>query len=80
MPSIVRSGAGPNVDPEVLLTVAQGCRRAERMRFGYRDGAGNVTERRVEPYGLVSAERRWYLVAFDLDRDDWRTFRVAALW
>jgi predicted DNA-binding transcriptional regulator YafY len=73
---LVRSGAGPNVDPEVLLTVAQGCRRAERLRFGYRDGAGNVTERRVEPYGLVSAERRWYLVAFDLDREDWRTFRV----
>ena len=73
---LVRSGAGPNVDPEVLLTVAQGCRRPERIRFGYRDGAGNVTERRVEPYGLVSAERRWYVVALDLDRDDWRTFRL----
>jgi predicted DNA-binding transcriptional regulator YafY len=30
----------------------------------------------VEPYGLVNAERRWYLLARDLDRDDWRTFRL----
>jgi predicted DNA-binding transcriptional regulator YafY len=73
---LVRSGAVPNVDPEVLLTVAQGCRRPERIRFAYRDGSGNQTERRVEPYGLVSAERRWYVVARDLDRDDWRTFRL----
>jgi predicted DNA-binding transcriptional regulator YafY len=73
---LVRSGAGHHVDPEVLLTVAQGCRRPERIRFGYRDGAGNLSERRVEPYGLVNAERRWYVVARDLDRDDWRTFRL----
>jgi predicted DNA-binding transcriptional regulator YafY len=73
---LVRSGAVPNVDPEVLLTVAQGCRRPERIKFSYRDGSGNQTERRVEPYGLVSAERRWYVVARDLDRDDWRTFRL----
>jgi len=73
---LVRSGAGPPVDPEILLTLAQGCRRPERLRFAYRDGSGNLTQRRVEPYGLVNAARRWYLVALDLDRDDWRTFRV----
>jgi predicted DNA-binding transcriptional regulator YafY len=71
-----RTGAGPVVDPEVLLTIAQACRRPERIRFGYRDGSGNVTDRRVEPYGLANAERRWYLVARDLDRQDWRTFRL----
>jgi predicted DNA-binding transcriptional regulator YafY len=73
---LTRPGASPLVDPEVLLTVAQGCRRLERLRFAYRDGSGAVTERRVEPHGLVNAERRWYLVARDLDRQDWRTFRL----
>ncbi len=73
---LVRSGHGPLVDPEVLLTLAQGCRRPEQVRFGYRDGSGNMTDRRVEPYGLVNAERRWYLVGRDLDRAAWRTFRL----
>jgi len=67
---------GFTVDPEVLLTLAQGCRRLERLRFSYRDAEGKVTERRVEPYRLVNTRRRWYFVALDLDRDDWRTFRV----
>ena len=73
---LTRAGSGPLVSPDVLLTVAQGCRRSERLRFGYQDGSGTLTERRVEPHGLVNAERRWYLVARDLDRQDWRTFRV----
>ena len=50
---------------------------ARRARpFTYRDGADRVSERRVEPHRLVSLGRRWYLVGFDLDRDDWRTYRV----
>jgi predicted DNA-binding transcriptional regulator YafY len=73
---LVRSAAGPPVDPECLLLLAQGCRRSERVRFCYVDGDGNPTERRVEPYGVVNVDRRWYLVAWDLDRDDWRTFRL----
>jgi len=73
---LVRPGAGPSTDPEVLLTVAQACRRSERLRFSYQDGDGHVTERRAEPHGVVSTDRRWYLVARDLDRQDWRTFRV----
>ena len=73
---LVQPGGGALIDPAVLLTLAQGCRRLERITFGYRDGAGNVSDRRVEPYRLVHAERRWYLVARDLDRDDWRTFRL----
>ncbi len=76
---LTRPGAGPVVDPDVLLRIAQACRRPERIKFCYRDGSGNDTERRVEPHGLVNAERRWYLVARDLDRQDWRTFRLDRL-
>jgi predicted DNA-binding transcriptional regulator YafY len=65
-----------SVHPDLLLTLAQGCRRMERLRFAYRDRDGNETERRVEPYRLVHTGSRWYLVACDLDRDAWRTFRV----
>ncbi|MFI0487601.1 helix-turn-helix transcriptional regulator [Actinomadura sp. 9N215] len=63
--------AGPAVDPETLTVLAAACRDRERVRFAYRD-----TGRLVEPYGLVSAGRRWYLVAFDTGRDGWRTFRA----
>jgi predicted DNA-binding transcriptional regulator YafY len=73
---LVQPPGGPHVDHTVLLTLAQGCRGLERIRFGYRDSTGNVSDRRVEPFRLVHAERRWYLVARDLDRDDWRTFRL----
>src|SRR5262245_44898205 len=59
-----------------LMALAMSCRRGERVRFTYRDGADRVSERRVEPHRLVSLGRRWYLVGFDLDRDDWRTYRV----
>jgi predicted DNA-binding transcriptional regulator YafY len=58
------------------MVLAMSCRRGERVRFTYRDGSDRVSERRVEPHRLVSLGRRWYLVGFDLDRDDWRTYRV----
>lgn len=64
------------IDADRLLLLAQACRRHEVVHFGYRDGAGNESERRVEPFRLVHAERRWYLVAHDRSRDDWRTFRL----
>ena len=69
-------GSGPSVDPDALVLVAQGCRRLERLRFEYLDGSGQRSERSVEPFRLVPVRRRWYLVARDRDRDDWRTFRV----
>lgn len=71
--------SGPKVDPGDLTAVAQACRDQERIRFGYRSGQGAETERRVEPHQLVSLGRRWYLVAWDLERQDWRTFRVDRL-
>ncbi|MFC9590496.1 helix-turn-helix transcriptional regulator [Streptomyces sp. NPDC056944] len=64
------------VDPAVLTELANACRDSERLRFAYRDHGGAATRRTVEPHRLVCTERRWYLVAWDLDRGDWRTFRA----
>jgi predicted DNA-binding transcriptional regulator YafY len=64
------------VEPNVLTELANACRDSERLRFEYRDHGGSSTRRTVEPHRLVCTERRWYLVAWDVDRDDWRTFRV----
>jgi predicted DNA-binding transcriptional regulator YafY len=66
----------PPVDPTVLTTLASACRDHERLRFDYRSHDGSSTVRSVEPYRLVSWGRKWYLVAWDTERDDWRTFRV----
>jgi predicted DNA-binding transcriptional regulator YafY len=70
------TGDQPAVDPSQLTGIAAAVTNRERLRFAYRDGDGAESRRHVEPYRLVSAGRRWYLVAFDLDRDDWRVFRV----
>ncbi|WP_328482786.1 YafY family transcriptional regulator [Streptomyces sp. NBC_00377] len=67
------------IDPAVLTELAHLCRDAERLRFDYRGHDGTATRRAVEPHRLVCTERRWYLVAWDLDRADWRTFRVDRL-
>ncbi|MGH8958789.1 MAG: helix-turn-helix transcriptional regulator [Acidimicrobiia bacterium] len=64
------------VDAEILTTVAQACRDHERLRFEYTSRQGEDSERHVEPHQLVSLRQRWYLVAFDRERDDWRTFRL----
>jgi predicted DNA-binding transcriptional regulator YafY len=68
-------GAAP-VDPDVLMAVAATARAHEQLRFDYRNQDGGESLRRTEPHRLVHAGRRWYLLAWDLDRDDWRTFRV----
>jgi len=67
---------GPQVDPDVLTVIASACRDHERLRFDYRTHSGATGRREVEPYRLVNDRRRWYLVAWDVDRDDWRTFRA----
>lgn len=69
-------GPGPSVDPEVLCAIAGACRDRERLRFAYRDRDGADSERGTEPCGLVHTGRRFYLVAWDLDRVAFRTFRV----
>ncbi|MFZ0041610.1 MAG: YafY family protein [Solirubrobacteraceae bacterium] len=68
--------SGPAVDSETLLVLATACRDSERVRFNYRSHSDERSRRLVEPCGLVHTGRRWYLVAWDADRADWRTFRV----
>jgi predicted DNA-binding transcriptional regulator YafY len=67
---------GPTVDARMLATIAGACRDDEQLRFGYSGKDGASTSRQVEPCGVVHTGSRWYLVAWDLDRGDWRTFRV----
>jgi predicted DNA-binding transcriptional regulator YafY len=67
---------GPQVDPDVLTLIASACRDHQRLRFDYRTHSGAASRRSVEPYRLINDRRRWYLVAWDTDRDGWRTFRV----
>jgi predicted DNA-binding transcriptional regulator YafY len=69
-------GTGPTVDSEVLGAIAGAIRASERVHFGYVDHDGNQTERAAEPERLVVWGSRWYLLAWDVDRDDWRIFRV----
>ena len=64
------------IDPDVLASTALACRDAERLRFSYTAAGGAQTERHVEPHRLVALDRRWYLVAYDVTRNDWRSFRL----
>jgi predicted DNA-binding transcriptional regulator YafY len=64
------------VAPELLSQLALACRDHERIRFSYTAANGDETRRLVEPHSLVTAQRSWFLVAWDAGRDDWRTFRV----
>lgn len=71
--------AGAPVDSDVLGELALACRDHERVRFTYTAASGEVTRRRVEPHALAPADRHWYLLCWDLEKDDWRTFRVDRL-
>jgi len=72
-------GGGPTLDASALTTVALACRGEERLRFTYTPRDGDSSSRHVEPHRLVPLGRRWYLIAWDLDRADWRSFRVDRL-
>ncbi len=74
-----RRDRGPAVSGDVLGDLALACRDHERIRFTYQSASGEVTRRRVEPQALVPTGRTWYLLAWDRDRDDWRTFRIDRL-
>ena len=67
--------SAPSVSVDVLMSLAQACSERERITFRYRAVHGEGL-RRVEPCGVVHVGQRWYFVAFDLERDDFRTFRV----
>ena len=72
-------GGGPTVDPAALTSIAATCRDHQRLRFDYRSHDGTESVRTVEPHRLAHMGRRWYLVAWDVDGGDWRTFRVDRL-
>ncbi|MFD5090490.1 helix-turn-helix transcriptional regulator [Amycolatopsis thailandensis] len=76
---VPRDDPGPRVDAKTLTVLTACCRDHEVLRFGYRSHDGSESVRKVEPYRLVNWGRRWYLVAWDLDRGDWRTYRVDRL-
>src|ERR1700753_1896408 len=76
VPGAWDSGQRVALDPAALTTIALACRDAERIRFGYTAASGAQSQRHVEPHRLVSLGRRWYLVGYDLDRQDWRSFRL----
>jgi len=72
----VRRRALATVDPAILTEIGRLAREHFTLRFDYSDRRQATSQRRVEPYRIVNAGQRWYLVAWDLDRLDWRTFRV----
>jgi predicted DNA-binding transcriptional regulator YafY len=74
--TVSAAGGGPTVDAETLTALAAACRDHEVLRFDYTGHDGEVSPRRVEPHRLVYTGRRWYLLAWDRDRADWRTFRA----
>ena len=67
---------GPMVEVSLLATLASACRDQLRIEFHYEDGQGRSAQRSVEPQGVVHTGQRWYLVAWDRVRNDWRTFRI----
>lgn len=68
---------GSGVDPQTLTLLAQACREGRQLRLDYEDRAGRASHRKVEPLRLAhTGNRRWYLVAWDVDRGEWRTLRV----
>ncbi|RJK96162.1 YafY family transcriptional regulator [Vallicoccus soli] len=71
--------SGPTVDAAALTALAQACRDAERVRFAYEPRGRPAAARHVEPHRLVALGRRWYLLAWDVERHDWRSFRVDRL-
>ena len=67
---------GPRIDADMLATIAGACRDSTRLHFSYVARDDRASQRHTEPTAVVHSGWRWYLVAFDLDRDDWRTFRI----
>ncbi|MEU9835584.1 YafY family protein [Streptosporangium sp. NPDC048047] len=74
--TVALSPGGPVVPAETLVVLTAACRDRHRLRFDYRAHDGTATVRDVEPYRLVHTGHRWYLLAWDVRRDDWRVFRA----
>ncbi|HWM03601.1 MAG TPA: YafY family protein [Actinophytocola sp.] len=67
---------GPTVDSGLLTTLASACRDRESLRLQYARADGTTSRRVVEPVRLACTGRRWYLLCWDREPRDWRTFRV----
>jgi predicted DNA-binding transcriptional regulator YafY len=74
--TLTSAARGPLVDPAVLTVIASACQNHERLRFDYQVPAGAAERRSVEPHRLINSRQRWYLLAWDLERDGWWNFRV----
>lgn len=74
--TVTVGAASAVVDPEVLMAASRACRDRVHATITYVDREGRGSQRRVEPHALVAVVNRWYLLAFDLDKDDWRSFRL----
>jgi predicted DNA-binding transcriptional regulator YafY len=74
--TVSAAGGGPTVDATVLTAIAAACHHHERLRFDYTDRGGEVGLRQVEPHRLVYTGRRWYLLAWEPSKQDWRTYRA----
>ncbi len=74
--TVSAAGGGPTVDASVLTAIAAACHNHERLRFDYTDRSGEVALRQVEPHRLVYTGRRWYLLAWEPSKQDWRTYRA----
>jgi predicted DNA-binding transcriptional regulator YafY len=72
------SGSTPDaaVDPDLVAALTTACRERTRVRIEYRSRTGQATSRKVEPHRVVGVRRRWYLLAWDTTREDWRTLRL----
>jgi predicted DNA-binding transcriptional regulator YafY len=77
--TVPMTGAAAPVAPELLTAIAAACRDHEVLRFDYRSHEGRESRRSAEPHRLVHSGRRWYLVGWDVGREDWRTYRVDRL-
>ncbi|MET8847861.1 WYL domain-containing protein [Amycolatopsis sp. NPDC004625] len=77
--TVPMAGPGPTADPDTLTAIAAAVRDALCLRFDYRAHDGTGSLRTTEPHRLVHTGRRWYLVGWDTDRADWRTYRVDRL-
>jgi predicted DNA-binding transcriptional regulator YafY len=77
--TVTMPAGGATVDPQSLTVIAAACRDSECVRFAYRGRDGVASRREVEPHSVVNLGRRWYLVAWDRRRADWRTFRLDRL-
>jgi predicted DNA-binding transcriptional regulator YafY len=77
--TVAPPAAGPTVDPQDLTAIAAACRDSECLRFAYRSRDATDSRREVEPHAVVNRGSRWYLIAWDRRREDWRTFRLDRL-